>query len=199
MSSSIFSHFLASALPWSMKNGVWQLLWLQLVHINMYTIYPIWLKNYGDFQFFTFFFFGLCRLQGALRKSTLVGRSTLCASCNQPSAVYLFDEYYFCYTLPKNEETNLTLYRDLVASPWRTCITFGVIWAATWEKVPSYMWAQRRLKSACASAQSDQSLRCPHEETLHPYLSKMRSVKILIRLCKCADRSESSVSEHARR
>ena len=34
--------------------------------------------------------------------------------------------------------------------------------------------------SACA--QSDQSLRCSHEETLQPWLSKMRSVKILIRL-----------------
>ena len=34
------------------------------------------------------------------------------------------------------------------------------------------MYAQRRLKSACASAQSDQSLRCPHEETLNSWLSK---------------------------
>ena len=32
--------------------------------------------------------------------------------------------------------------------------------------------AKRRLKSACASAQSDQSHRCPHEETMHPWLSK---------------------------
>ena len=32
------------------------------------------------------------------------------------------------------------------------------------------MWlcAQRRLRSAWASAQSDQSLRCPHEESLGP-------------------------------
>ena len=28
--------------------------------------------------------------------------------------------------------------------------------------------AERRLRSAWASAQSDQSLRCPHEETLGP-------------------------------
>ena len=27
------------------------------------------------------------------------------------------------------------------------------------------MCAQRRLKSTCASAQSDQTLQCPHEET----------------------------------
>ena len=30
--------------------------------------------------------------------------------------------------------------------------------------------AQRRLRSAWTSAQSDQSLRCPHEETLGPQL-----------------------------
>ena len=51
-------------------------------------------------------------------------------------------------------------------------------------KVPSniHVRAQRRLRSDCASAQSDQSLRCPHVETLHPWLSKMHPVKILIRL-----------------
>ena len=54
-------------------------------------------------------------------------------------------------------------------------------WAGTWENLPSYMCAQQRLKSACASAQSDQCLRCPHEEALHPWLSEMRPVKILIR------------------
>ena len=40
------------------------------------------------------------------------------------------------------------------------------------------MSAERRLKSACAS---DKSLRCPHEETLHAWLSNMGQVKILIR------------------
>ena len=42
------------------------------------------------------------------------------------------------------------------------------ICAATWENVTSDMCAQRRLRSACAAAQSDQSLRCPLKETLHP-------------------------------
>ena len=32
------------------------------------------------------------------------------------------------------------------------------------------MCGQRRLKSACASAQADLSLRCPHEELLHHWL-----------------------------
>ena len=31
-----------------------------------------------------------------------------------------------------------------------------------------WLCAQRRLRSAWASAQSDQSLRCPHEERLEP-------------------------------
>ena len=39
--------------------------------------------------------------------------------------------------------------------------------SATWENIPADMCAKRRLKSACASAQFDQSLRCPREGTLH--------------------------------
>ena len=39
-----------------------------------------------------------------------------------------------------------------------------------------------KVKSACASSQSDQSPCFPPEETLIPWLSKMRPVKILIRL-----------------
>ena len=42
------------------------------------------------------------------------------------------------------------------------------IWAAAWQNQQNGLCAQRRLRSAWASAQSDQSLRCPHEETLGP-------------------------------
>ena len=52
-------------------------------------------------------------------------------------------------------------------------VFYNAILAATWENVPSDMCAQRRLKSACASAQTDQSLRCPQEECLHPGLLKI--------------------------
>ena len=38
-------------------------------------------------------------------------------------------------------------------------------WAVMWENVPSDMCAKLRLRSTCASAQSDQSLRYPHVET----------------------------------
>ena len=42
------------------------------------------------------------------------------------------------------------------------------------------------------------SLRCPHVETLHPRLSKVRPVKILIKLRECAVWSESSLGTHVR-
>ena len=62
------------------------------------------------------------------------------------------------------------------------------------KNVPSDICTQRKLKSACASVQSDQSLCCPRKETLPSWLSKMRPVKILIRLCECGGCSESSLS-----
>ena len=74
-----------------------------------------------------------------------------------------------------------------------------VYFSFAWENVPSDMCAQRRLKSACASAQSDQSLRWPLEETLYPSLSKTRPAKILIRVRECAVWSESSLGAHVRR
>ena len=57
------------------------------------------------------------------------------------------------------------------------------------------MWlcAQRRLRSAWASAQSDQSLRCPHEESSCPELPTERTAKTLIRLCGYSGWSESSL------
>ena len=60
------------------------------------------------------------------------------------------------------------------------------------------MCAQGRLKLACACAQTDQSLRCSHEETLHR-VAKTHPVKILIRLRECASWSESSLGAHVRR
>ena len=47
------------------------------------------------------------------------------------------------------------------------------------------MCAQQRLRSAWASIQSDQSLRCPHEESLGPPLPIERTAKTLIRLGGC--------------
>ena len=45
------------------------------------------------------------------------------------------------------------------------------------DKSNNDLCAQQRLRSAWASAQSDQSLRCPHETTLGPKLSSECTVK----------------------
>ena len=48
---------------------------------------------------------------------------------------------------------------------------------------------QRRLRSACASAQSDQSHRCPPKDALDPLLLTDSPEKTLFRLCGCASLS----------
>ena len=71
------------------------------------------------------------------------------------------------------------------------------IWAAAWQNQQNDLCAQRWLRSAWASAQSDQSLRCLHEEILGPYLSIERTVKKnQIRLGGCPGWSESSLGAH---
>ena len=60
-------------------------------------------------------------------------------------------------------------------------------------KQTKWVCAKRRLRSAWASAHSDQSLRCPHEESLDPYLPIERIAKTLIRLGGCPGWSESSL------
>ena len=50
------------------------------------------------------------------------------------------------------------------------------------ENVFSDTYAERRHKSACESVQSEQTFFfCSDEETLHPWLSKMRPVEFPIR------------------
>ena len=61
------------------------------------------------------------------------------------------------------------------------CITKKTTkWAASWQNQQNGMCAQGRLRSAWASAQSDQSLRCPHEESLGPQLPIEHTLKTLI-------------------
>ena len=50
---------------------------------------------------------------------------------------------------------------------WLICFWTGY-WAAAWQNQQNDMCAQRRLRSAWASTQSDQSLHYPHEESLGP-------------------------------
>ena len=59
------------------------------------------------------------------------------------------------------------------------------------------MCHQWRFRSAWASAQSDQSLLCPHEESLGPKLPIERTAKTLIRLGGCPGWSESSLGAYA--
>ena len=63
-------------------------------------------------------------------------------------------------------------------------------------KPTKWLCAQRRLRSAWASAQSDQSLRCPHEETMGSQLPIERRAKTLIRLGGCPGWSEFSLGAH---
>ena len=63
----------------------------------------------------------------------------------------------------------------------------------SWQNQQNGMCAQRRLRSAWASAQSDQSLRCPYEESLDPRPTIERTAKLLIRLGGCPGWSESSL------
>ena len=59
------------------------------------------------------------------------------------------------------------------------------------DKTNKMACAQRILRSTWASAQSDQSFRCPREESLGPWLPFERTAKTLIRLGWCPGWSES--------
>ena len=72
-----------------------------------------------------------------------------------------------------------------------TKIWFLQIWAATWQNQQNGMCAQQRLSSAWTTAQSDQSLRWPHQESLCPNLPIEPTAKTLIRLGRCPGWSES--------
>ena len=66
-------------------------------------------------------------------------------------------------------------------------------WATAWQNQQNDLCAQRRLRSAWASAQSDQSQRCPPEAKLGPKLPTERRAKTLNRLGGCPGWSESSL------
>ena len=61
-------------------------------------------------------------------------------------------------------------------------------------KPTKWVCAQRRIRSAWASAQSDQNFQCPHEENWGPQLPIERTVKTMIRLGGCPGWFESSMS-----
>ena len=75
--------------------------------------------------------------------------------------------------------------------------SLDIIWAASRQNQQNGMCTQRRLRSAWASAQSDQSLHCPHEESSGSKLPIERTSKTLIRLGRCPSWSESLLRAHA--
>ena len=87
--------------------------------------------------------------------------------------------------------TELCLYQQFLIIVLSSVLT-GLCWRV--KILQNDLCAQRRLRSARASAQSDQSLRCPHEEPLGPYLPIERTAKTLIRLGGCPGWSESSLA-----
>ena len=67
-------------------------------------------------------------------------------------------------------------------SNYKIDVKFELNMSRPMTKPTKCLCAQRRLRSAWASAQSDQSLRCPHEESLGSKLPTERTAKTLMRL-----------------
>ena len=76
------------------------------------------------------------------------------------------------------------------------CLSEGK-WAAAWQNQTNDLCAQRRLRSAWASAQSDQNLRYALNMKLRTQGFFMRTAKSLIRLGGCSGWSESSLAAHS--
>ena len=73
-------------------------------------------------------------------------------------------------------------------------VKYPFLFEPRYDKTNKWVCAQRRLGSAWASAPSDQSLRCPHEECSGPKQPTERTAKTLIRLGRCPGWSESSLA-----
>ena len=109
--------------------------------------------------------------------AVLIQSAKLCRLAGSSVFVHIIQVSWIVY-MANTEEPNQNARTCMVVwfftvRAWGTSRFFlqqATIRAAAWENVLSDICAQRRLKSACASAHSDQSLRCPHKETLHPWL-----------------------------
>ena len=71
--------------------------------------------------------------------------------------------------IEQNVDIRVAALQNVLISPKEPYVAFDIEYLSLDMTKPiKRVCAQRRLRSACASAQSDQSLRCPHEETLGP-------------------------------
>ena len=94
------------------------------------------------------------------------------------------------------QDEDLRLYRFLIICLFPLLCywwSFDVNMSRLMTKPAKWLCAQRRLRSALASVESDQSLRCAHEESFCPELSTERTPKTLIRLGGCPGWYESSL------
>ena len=103
------------------------------------------------------------------------------------------------YETPRSSQHNVVINTTSWSAWWVQVFSWNC-WnnlSRNMTKPAKWLCAQRRLRSAWASAQSDQSLRCPPEESLGPKLPIERTTKTLIRLGGCPGWSESSLGAHS--
>ena len=96
---------------------------------------------------------------------------------------------------PESNQRPLDPQSDSLSTPGDSAAIYT--WAAACQNRQNGHCAQRRHRSAWVSAQSDQSLRCPYEETLGPQLPIERTAKTLIRLGGCTDWFEFSLGANS--
>ena len=117
-----------------------------------------------------------CALNGLLRTQAFFMQTAKTDQTGRmPRLIWVFAVWIYRFNIRPNLVTLQYMLSRLVTKP--------TMW----------LCAQRRLRSAWASTQSDQSLRCPREETLGPQLPSEHKAKILIRLGGCPGWSESSL------
>ena len=116
--------------------------------------------------------------------------------------VYEYSKYSYCFCSPVKEIICMILIsrKNII---WASLCKEGClshrqtanahILVAEWPKQQNDLCAQWRIRSAWASAQTDQSLHSPHEETMDPCLPIEHTAKTLIRLGGLPGWSESSV------
>ena len=92
---SIFANILASVLPRSRKSGIWQLLCLDIVSINVYknkTAHMV-KKTCGNFHMFTFFCFGIALVKDKYHFASVEPRSCQYLSvCQKLSKIVNYSE-----------------------------------------------------------------------------------------------------------
>ena len=84
-----------------------------------------------------------------------------------------------------------------ISYSYRVIRVWTIIRAAARQNQQNDMCGQQRLRLAWASSQSDQSFRCPHEESVSHWLPMECTAKSLIRLGGYPGWSESSLGAHS--